>query len=343
MAIESFTPADIFFKHPCVVTNTAWKLEVIVGNLKKLIEKHSVDFTIAFAAGYMDNVFNMPISVVEKDTMIGTPDLITLKATDQVLSMWNMATDPKRNNLVPKEFREIVENGGEYATIATDVAAREVWIDESRESANQWRRVLNFKFSKPTTQMTTKEMYKEMDAYCNENYGSAGRKASRAIDATIGLTHAEFHVRTTVHKKNDKYSEPNVVVFTGKETAGITMGVHPLSDPELRKLFFEEHVERCTKEGKSEKEALNEFDGRAGLGRIEDFIIFCRKHQIDIDLYIPKVDAKDEFEAIRVIAEGGSYNLLAAVILYANTHPYPKFDGKFSVIHEPNDAMEILI
>lgn len=343
MAIESFTPADIFFKHPCVVTNTPWKLEVIVGNLTKLIEKHFADFTIAFAAGYMDNVFNMPISVEEKDSMIGTPDLITLKATDQVMSMWSMAIDPKGSNLVPKEFLDIVENGGEYGTISTDVAARELWIDENSGDVNKWRRVLNFNFSKAVSNMTTKEMLKEMNEYCDKNYGTTGKKASRAVDATIGLTHAEFPVRTSLHKKQDRYYEPDISVFTGKETAGITMDVHPLSDLELRKLFFVEHIARCREEGLSEKEALSEFDGRAGLGRIEDFIIFCRKHQIKIDLYIPKVDADNEFDAIRMVAEGGSYNLLAAVILYANTHPYPKLDGKFSVTHEPINASEILI
>ena len=233
------SPADIFLRNPCIVTNTAWKLEVIVSNLTKFIDKHFSDFTIAFAAGYMDTVLSMPISVEEEDSMIGTPDLIRNKARDQVLKMWSMSIDRERRDLVPHEFNQIVEEGGEFGTIASDVAAREIWITENNQKVGNWRRVLNFHFSKPAGKMTAKEMRKEMDEYCDSEYGTLGRKASRAVDATIGLTNVVFPVRTAIHKKQEIYVPPQeVFVFAGRETAGITMDVHPLSDQNHRAQFF---------------------------------------------------------------------------------------------------------
>jgi hypothetical protein len=338
------SPADIFLRNPCIVTNTAWKLEVIVSNLTKFIDKHFSDFTIAFAAGYMDTVLSMPISVEEEDSMIGTPDLIRNKARDQVLKMWSMSIDRERRDLVPHEFNQIVEEGGEFGTIASDVAAREIWITENNQKVGNWRRVLNFHFSKPAGKMTAKEMRKEMDEYCDSEYGTLGRKASRAVDATIGLTNVVFPVRTAIHKKQEIYVPPQeVFVFAGRETAGITMDVHPLSDQNHRAQFFADHVARCKENGMSEKDAYSVFEGRAGLGRMEDFIIYCQAHNIKIDVQLPESQYGDQLHAIKEIAEGGSYKLLAAVMLYANTHPYPQLDGGFVVTREPKNASNILV
>lgn len=332
------TAAEVFFQNPCIITNTKWKFEVLLNNLSTLIDKHFADFTIAFAGGYMDRVLRIPISVEEKDEMIDTADLITNKARDQVLKMWLIAIDGAQCEMVPKEFIDIVENGGDFGTIATDVAARERWLNELGESDGNWRRVLNFQFSKPTRDMTPKEMREEMDEYCDKEYGSVGRKATRAIDATIGLTRASFPVRTSVHKQNDIYAPPTIKVFTGRETAGLTMDVHPLSDKKLRQMFFDEHVASSKATGMSEKEAYEVFNGRAGLGRMEDLVIFCRNHNIGILLQLPEVGVEDELKAIKLIAEGGSYKLFGALLLFANTHPSPGMTNGFDITRQPKNA-----
>ncbi|MCE7898211.1 hypothetical protein DYH11_03280 [Candidatus Microgenomates bacterium CPR3] len=343
LAESGLTATEVFFKNPCIITSTRWKFEVLLNNLSILINKHCADFTIAFSGGYMDRVLHLPISVVEEDAMIGTPDLITKKASDQVMKMWEMAIDEERHSIVPDLFLSIVENGGEFGTIATDVAAREIWLNEIGESVGSWRRVLNFHFSKPTKEMTASEMRNEIDSYCDKEYGSAGRKATRAVDATIGLTRARFSVRTSVHKQNDLYVPPTIKVFTGRETAGLTMDVHPLSDKVLRKMFFDEHVARSKEIGMSEKEAYEVFDGRAGLGRMEDLVFFCRHHNIDISLQLPEVGEVDELKAIKLIAEGGSYKLFGALLLFANTHPSPGTTNGFDITRQPKNATMLQI
>jgi hypothetical protein len=293
----------------------------------------------------MDSVLSMPITVEEKDSMIGSADLIKQKARDQVMMMWGMSIDSERRDRVPKEFNNIVEDGGEFGTIATDVAGREVWLDKDGNYDGNWRRVLNFHFSKPASKMTAQQMRKEMDHYCDMEYGMVGRKASRAIDATIGLTNVNFPVRTAMHKRQEIYTPPqDIFVFAGRETAGITMDVHPLSDLAHRAHFFSEHVARCKEKGMTEKAAYQVFEGRAGLGRMEDFIIYCQAHAIKIDVQLPENNhSNNQLDAIQQIAEGGSYRLLAAVLLYANTHPYPQLDGGFVVTREPKNATRILI
>ncbi len=337
------TATEVFFQNPCIITNTKWKFNVLLENLSTFIDKHFVDFTIAFSGGYMDRVLSIPISVVEEDSMIGTPDLITHKAADQVMRMWEMATDDERHSIVPDEFLKIVENGGDFGTIATDVAAREIWRNEVGDRDGSWRRVINFHFSKPTKDMSAKEMRREIEEYCKKEYGSVGRKATRAIDATIGLTRASFPVRTSIHKQNNIYVPPTIKVFTGRETAGLTMDVHPLSDDTLRKMFFDEHVARSMEIGMSEKEAYEVFNGRAGLGRMEDLVQFCRLHNIDILLQLPEVGVVDELDAIKMIAEGGSYKLFGAVLLYANTHPSPRLKNGFDITRQPKNAEMLLV
>lgn len=343
MALETGTATSIFVRNPCIVTNTYWKYEVLLANFEHFIEKYFDLFAVPFMTSYFDNVSNIPISVVEKDTMIGTPDLIKQKASDQVLEMWVMATDSNRSKILPSEFRRIVEEGGEFATIATDVSAREVWLDENSNHVGSWRRVLNFGFSRKSQEMSEREMRKELNDYCDMVYGTKARGASRAVDATIGLTRAKFDVRTSLHRKLGSYEKPSVVVFAGVETAGITMKTHPLSDPELRNKFFSQHVEQCVAKGMSVKEAYQVFDGRAGLARMEDYINFCRKNGVEVNTYLPDIGVGNELDAIKMIAEGGSFKLFASVLLYANTHPYPEVENGYAVIREPEDASIIMV
>lgn len=346
--LEGREVVDLVFDQQFIVTGTLWKFKTIVDNFGLLVQKKTHVLSRGIVRPIID-AKQVPVSVEEKDTMLGTSALIEEKAKDQVSAIQSGVVEGKLLGYPLIEL--IVQQGGWLATITTDVAGREADIHDLKtgmldttgeRSTGKWKRILNLTYSERAKRSKeTKLMLEELDISIKRGYAGKHGPMVRALDSTLAITTSHFQPRMKQDRQTGRYPPPDsVVVYPARETAGIVMDRHPLADPKLRNAFIERKIELGHQVGKTPKDVLLDFDGRAGWVKAEDLGEFCAEYGVPYELMLngKTGNLSNDLERFRMLAEGGTYGLLARTIMTILATGGSRERGKFIVDTAPSSS-----
>ncbi len=301
---------------PQIVTGTKWKFDVIAYNFRRFAQEHN-------GSELFNEPNQLPIGVVEKDTMLGNPSLIMNKATDQILKMFAMVAGEMEGNnndelFLPSRLVDLIADGGRMMTLATDVAVRQRQFYDSRPNSN-WRRLLNFSLSSRSvldSKIKEDDLRDELLAYYSDTYpGGNGQRCLRVVDAMIALADVQFSVRTSKHRAANTFYPPDIKVYPACEVAGVLMDVDVLADQRLRREFVEFVIaQRAMDSSMSPVQAIRDLNGRAGGADALDLHHFCEKKSIPTQILINCKSKDTQEREMRSLVYGGSYKLFRALM-----------------------------